>query len=247
MAVHLFNKKAYALIYQKDMIPASKETAKLILYYVKNKTNEQPLDMALDVGCGSGRSTLPLAPHFNKVLGVDISDSQINVAKQYNTASNVSFMMASAENLPLKDASVDLINVCLAAHWFQLDKFFNEAIRVLKKKGCLAVHGIYPDTDFEYKDFSYDLNAAMSEVWDTLHQHDDKTTTEFMINQYQDIYEAVPLKDKERIINIPETTKMTISDVMGIIRSAYMYQTFLEKDPIKAKEFFRKTKESGTG
>ncbi|XP_075141335.1 putative methyltransferase DDB_G0268948 [Leptodactylus fuscus] len=243
MAFRLFNKTTFSSIYQKDMIPASKEIVELILSYLKKKTDGQPLEMALDVGCGAGRYTIPLAPHFKKVLGTDISESIINVAKQYNSADNVSYMVAPAEKMPLKDASVDLVTAGLAAHWFNLEKFASEAIRVLKTKGCLAMHGIYPATDFVYTDMSHDLNLVMSEVWDVLHQHDDKKVTRYLFNQYQEIFEALPLKDKEWITNVPETTQMSILDIMGFIRSSYMYQTFLEEDAIKAETFFTRTEQ----
>ncbi|CAN2391413.1 methyltransferase DDB_G0268948-like [Pristimantis euphronides] len=199
--------------------------------------------MAVDVGCGTGRYTAPLAPHFKSVLGIDISDSQINLAKQYNLADNVSYMVASAEKLPMKNDSVDLVNVGLAAHWFTVDKFVSEAARVLKKNGCLAVHAFYPGNEIEYEDLSHDLNAVMAEVWDTLNQHCDYKIIGHMFNQYKHIFEAVPLKDKEWITDIPVTYQMSLLDVLGFIQSIIMYQTLVEKDPIKAEEFIIKTKE----
>ena len=36
----------------------------------------------MDIGCGSGQSTFGLAPHFKKVLGLDISEAQIAEAKK---------------------------------------------------------------------------------------------------------------------------------------------------------------------
>ncbi|CAN2391813.1 methyltransferase DDB_G0268948-like [Pristimantis euphronides] len=200
--------------------------------------------MAVDVGCGTGRYTAPLAPHFRRVLGIDISESQINLAKQYNLADNVSYMVASAEKLPMKNDSVDLVNVGLAAHWFILDKFVSEADRVLKKNGCLAVHAFYPGNDeIEYEDLSHDLNVVMAEVWDTLNQHCDDKILEYGFSQYKQIFEAVPLKDKEWITDIPVTYQMSLLDVLGFIQSIITYQTLLEKDPMKAEEFITKTKE----
>ncbi|XP_075687301.1 putative methyltransferase DDB_G0268948 [Rhinoderma darwinii] len=243
MAVQLFKKKTFSSVYHKHMIPASNEIMQLILSYVREKTNGQPLELAVDVGCGTGRYTLPLAPHFKKVLATDISDSQINLAKQYNSANNVSYMVAPAEKLPLKDASVDVVNAGLAAHWFTVDKFVNEAARVLKTNGCLAVHAFYPGTEIEYKEFSHDLNVLMSEVWDTLHQHGDEKITEYMFSQYQHIFEAVPLKDKEWITNVPVSIQMSSLDIMRFIHTMYMYQAFRQKDALKAEEFIIKTKE----
>ncbi|XP_071975823.1 putative methyltransferase DDB_G0268948 isoform X2 [Engystomops pustulosus] len=193
--------------------------------------------MALDVGCGTGRFTLPLAPHFKKVLGIDISDSQINVAEQYNTASNVSYMVAAAEKLPMKNDSVDLVNASLAAHWFTIDKFASEAMRVLKREGCLALHGFIPANEIEYKNLSHDLTVVMLETWDTLFQHVDTRSTDHMLCQYQTIFEAIPLKDKERITDINVKSPMTIPEIIGFFQSIYMFQQFLEKDAERAKQF----------
>ncbi|XP_073501729.1 biotin biosynthesis bifunctional protein BioHC-like isoform X2 [Phyllobates terribilis] len=163
MIINFFKKMSFSLIYQKHMIPVSNEITNIVLSYVKVKTNGRPLEMAVDVGCGTGRYTLPLAPHFKKVLGLDISESQINVAKQMTLAKNVSYMVAPAENLPMKDASMDLVHAGLAAHFFTIDQFLDEAVRVLKTRGCLAFHGFEPPTELEYKNVSNNLSVVMSE------------------------------------------------------------------------------------
>ncbi|XP_066433449.1 putative methyltransferase DDB_G0268948 isoform X2 [Eleutherodactylus coqui] len=196
MASQVFKNKTFSSVYHKYMIPISKETLNMVLSFVQGKRNGQPLEMAVDVGCGTGRYTIPLAPHFKKVLGIDFSKAQINLANQYNLLDNVSYMVAPAEKLPIENDSVDLLNAGLAAHFFRVDEFASEAVRVLKKKGCLAVHGLYPACDIEYKDLSHDLTVVMSEVWKILYQHADKSK-DHLLCQYESIYEVIPLKDKQ--------------------------------------------------
>ncbi|XP_075687302.1 uncharacterized protein LOC142656291 [Rhinoderma darwinii] len=240
MSLEQFKKMPFSLLYQKHMIPVSNEIMNVVLSYVKAKTNGQPLELAVDVGCGTGRYTLPLAPHFKKVLGTDISDSQIHVAKQYNSAHNVSYMVAPAEKLPLKDASVDLVNAGLAAHWFTVDQFVNEAARVLKTNGCLAVHAFYPGTEIEYKELSGDLTALMKELWDTLFLYCD-LSKERILTQYQNIYEASALKDKEWVKDIPFTMQMSIHEIIAFIQSICCFETFKEKNSEKAGQFLINT------
>ena len=43
-------------------------------------------DLAVDVGCGSGQSTNLLAPLFKRVVGLDVSESQIRVAEAQKSA-----------------------------------------------------------------------------------------------------------------------------------------------------------------
>ncbi|XP_056391910.1 putative methyltransferase DDB_G0268948 [Hyla sarda] len=240
MPVNLFNKKTFSAVYYKYMIPASNEILSMVLSYVKEKTDGRPLEMALDVGCGTGRYTLPLAPHFKKVVGIDISESQINVAKKNSLANNVSYMVAPAEKLPMENNSVDLVNAALAAHWFKEDIFASEAVRVLKTKGCLAVHAFYPNTVIEYEDLSRELNIAMSKVWDILVQQDDKSLKP-MFCQYYNIYEAIQLKDKKWITDIPVQIQMSIQELIGFIQSLILYEIFMAKNAEKAKQLLLET------
>ncbi|XP_077131012.1 putative methyltransferase DDB_G0268948 [Ranitomeya variabilis] len=236
MAINLFKTKAFSLIYQKHMIPVSDEITNMVLSYVKLKTNGRPLEMALDVGCGTGRYTLPLAPHFTKVLGLDISESQINVAKQLTVAKNVSYRVSPAEMLPLKDASVDLVHAGLAAHFFSKEKFVDESVRVLKTRGCLAAHGFEPSSVLEYRNLSDDLNVVMSEVWDTLVRHSEKSAQE-MVSRYQNIFEAITLKDKEHITDLPIKIQMSVPEIIGFMQSVVGFQQFKEKDVKRAEQF----------
>src|SRR5262245_6773541 len=64
----------------------------------------------VDVGCGTGRFTHPLADHFQaKVIGVDPSASMLERAREKPGANaGITFLQGSAEALPLSDGSADL-------------------------------------------------------------------------------------------------------------------------------------------
>ena len=50
--------------------------------------------LAVDVGCGSGQSTLVLSPHFRRLVGLDVSSSQLAEAERRRSeagAHNVKF------------------------------------------------------------------------------------------------------------------------------------------------------------
>ncbi len=53
----------------------------------KNSAN----DLAVDVGCGSGQGTLLLAPHFTRVVGIDISPAQLEMGRKHVNVSNISY------------------------------------------------------------------------------------------------------------------------------------------------------------
>ncbi|KAK7475669.1 hypothetical protein BaRGS_00033095 [Batillaria attramentaria] len=96
--------------------------------------------LAVDVGCGSGQSTVPLAAYFDKVIGVDVSESQI--AKAPTDIPNLCFRVGPAEDLSfLEDASADLVTVAQAMHWMDVGKLYPEVQRVLRPGGSFVSFG----------------------------------------------------------------------------------------------------------
>ncbi len=67
--------------------------------------------LALDFGCGVGRLTRALAPHFQRVIGIDVSASMIAAAKRLNAdLGNVEFRVNPATHLSgIADSSVDFV------------------------------------------------------------------------------------------------------------------------------------------
>ena len=115
--------------------------------------------LALDVGCGSGQFTRLLLPHFSRVLATDVSQAQVEQARGALTANNVEVMLGSGEQLEVNteiynliinfpshevdDASVDMVSICQALHWLDLEMFYREVSRVLVQGGVLAVVGYH--------------------------------------------------------------------------------------------------------
>lgn len=92
---------------------------------------------ALDVGCGTGQSTIALRAIADSVIGVDASSDMVSVAL---TGDNVRYIVAPAESIPLPDAVFDLITVSLAFHWFDRPAFFGEAHRLLRENSWLVIY-----------------------------------------------------------------------------------------------------------
>ena len=86
-------------------------------------------DTAWDCATGNGQAARSLARHFGKVLATDASDTQISLAEPHP---KIHFSVAAAEDSGIGSGSVDLITVAQALHWFDIDRFFIEACRVLK-------------------------------------------------------------------------------------------------------------------
>lgn len=92
--------------------------------------------LAVDVGCGNGQLTGLLAQHFEQVVGIDPSADQLaNVAPD----ERIVYRQASAEQIPVADASASLITAAQSAHWFDLSAFYREVGRIGSPGAILAL------------------------------------------------------------------------------------------------------------
>jgi len=98
---------------------------------------DEPVPLAVDIGSGTGISTMALAPLAVQVIGVEPSLSMLERAA---AAPNVTYRRGSAEALPLENESCDLVSVGSALHWFDRQRFLGEASRVAKPEAWLVVH-----------------------------------------------------------------------------------------------------------
>ncbi|MBB6519939.1 methyltransferase domain-containing protein [Pseudoteredinibacter isoporae] len=96
----------------------------------------QQRDVVIDVGCGSGQLSEVLAKYFKQVIALDNSAEQISSAFSRN---NIQYQLGSAERLSVGDRCADLIVAAQAAHWFDLERFYQEVRRVAKPHALLAL------------------------------------------------------------------------------------------------------------
>lgn len=93
-------------------------------------------DLAWDYATGSGQAARGLAKYFHKVIATDASERQIENAIRHE---KISYQVAPAYKTAIGAESIDLITVAQALHWFEFDRFYKEARRVLKQNGIIAV------------------------------------------------------------------------------------------------------------
>jgi len=95
------------------------------------------LRRAADIGCGTGISTVALSPLAEVVVGIDPSGAMLAHAV---AAANVTYLVGSAEDLPLEGGAYELIGVGSAIHWFDRVRFLAEVSRIAAPGAWLAVH-----------------------------------------------------------------------------------------------------------
>ena len=107
----------------------------------------------LEVGVGNGlfiESLLNRAPQ-TRYTGVDISETMLAASAKANKASvesgRVKFNLASVDDMPLDDASMDCaVTVNCIYFWPEPLKALAEIRRVLKPGSCLVVAAMSPET-----------------------------------------------------------------------------------------------------
>jgi SAM-dependent methyltransferase len=106
-------------------------------------------DLVWDCATGNGQAAVSLAKIFKRVIATDCSAEQVEQAQQ---AENIEYRQMTAEQPLLEKNSCDLITVAQALHWFDTEKFFDNAKTCLKPGGvlaawCYAVHQINEPVD----------------------------------------------------------------------------------------------------
>jgi ubiquinone/menaquinone biosynthesis C-methylase UbiE len=133
--------------YDKTKMPGSYDAgrgyspATLALWLgIIGRAAPQGVSRILDLGCGTGRFSRPLAEHFDAdVIAVDPSAAMLEQAR-LKPSSHVRYEQAAGENLPLADASVDMVFLSMVFHHFRdRDRVIAECRRVLRNSGCVAM------------------------------------------------------------------------------------------------------------
>jgi ubiquinone/menaquinone biosynthesis C-methylase UbiE len=90
--------------------------------------------IVLDVGCGDGQIARALAAQGSEVLGIDPTQLHIDIANE--RAGGPTYLLGSATQLPVPDASQDAVVACLVfEHIDEVDAAIAEVARVLKPGG----------------------------------------------------------------------------------------------------------------
>jgi len=127
-----------------------------------------PPQVIADLGAGDGSFSLLLAQSAEKVIAVDSSAKMIEFAREQatrNHVKNVDYRLGDMEELPIDDASIDIVFFSQSLHHaLHPDRAICEAARILKPGGRIAILDLAKHRFEEARDIYADEWLGFSEV-----------------------------------------------------------------------------------
>jgi SAM-dependent methyltransferase len=104
-------------------------------------------DLVVDLGCGTGQLSLPLAARVRAVVGMDPEPDMLVLARRTANergVANASWTLGADSDLPtlghlLGDRTVGAVTIALAIHWMDRDTLFRAIRPLLRSGGGIAV------------------------------------------------------------------------------------------------------------
>ncbi len=114
------------------------------------RVREQVVDFAnagkestvLDVATGTGQQAFAFAKHGYDVIGIDMIESMLEIARKHNKANLVKFEAADATHLRFENNSFDVSCISFALHDMPLtirEEVLQEMVRVTKPDGVIVI------------------------------------------------------------------------------------------------------------
>ena len=130
-------------------------------------------ERAWDCGTGNGQVAGILADQFQDVEATDISQKQLDRAKQKD---NIHYSLQAAETALFPPNHFDLITVGQAIHWFDHDRFYTKVKDCLRPNGLLAEFGyqLFRVDETVNRVIDYFDRDLIGPYWDAERRHIDE-------------------------------------------------------------------------
>lgn len=167
--------KEHALSYDSlrdEKNPTTRANAETQIRYVLNQFKE--VDHVVEVGCGTGKFTLPLAEFGKKVTAIDFSEKMLGVLEKKAAArgllDRITLQHGDIENLELPPGSAQaILSIAVIRHFEDDRRALGELARVLAPSGTLVcdylARGFFKPYEFIKKIAGRDKNTEKGKEW----------------------------------------------------------------------------------
>jgi len=180
----------------------------------------QNKDCALDCATGNGQAALLLANFFDRVYATDLSQQQIESA---NSHPRIIYSVSPAESTSFADDTFDAVTIAQAYHWVNHKKFCDEAKRIGKNHGIVAVIGynLFRSTNKEVTKLIHDFYHNVTDpYWEPERKY------------VEELYQTTPFYFDE--VPVTESFKMqtqwSIDHVAGYINTWSAIKKFIKQN-----------------
>ncbi|MDR0490614.1 MAG: class I SAM-dependent methyltransferase [Oscillospiraceae bacterium] len=119
--------------------------------------------LAVEVGCGTGKSTEPVLKTGGSVIGVEFGENlALYVKDKFAIYNNFQVKNMKFEDFTCAGGSVDLVYSGSAFHWIPEEIGYKRAFDMLRPGGTLALFWSFPAPDTE----KYGLKEKLQSVYD---------------------------------------------------------------------------------
>ena len=179
-------------------------------------------ELAWDCATGNGQAAVELAEVFERVIATDGSEKQ---DRERGSARTLNYRVAPAEESGIESNTIDLVTVAQALHWFDLDRFYPEARRVLRPKGVLAA-------------WAYKLAAVSPEIDEAVNHYYSEIVGEYwpaervLVERFEELpfaFDEIPPPKFEMV------AEWKVEQLLGYLRTWSATQRFMaakQRDPL---------------
>jgi ubiquinone/menaquinone biosynthesis C-methylase UbiE len=134
-----------------EVYDAHRPAAPLVLAPLLTQLAEAPRPaLVVDLGSGTGLSTLLWADVAQQVIGIEPNDemraqAERRVARERPDAAQMRFSAGTAQRTGLPDGCADIVTISQALHWMEPIATLAEVARILRRGGVFAAYDtVYP-------------------------------------------------------------------------------------------------------